>query len=61
MTQRFGALTYLFTFAIFAISTHCAVAATHHKQTSGGKHAGPPPARDTSTRPQNLKARKAHM
>ena len=39
MTQRFGALTYLFTFAIFAISTHCAVAATHHKQTSGGKHA----------------------
>jgi len=39
MTQRFGALTYLFTFAIFAISTHCAVAATHHNQASGGKHA----------------------
>ena len=39
MTQLFGALTYLFTFAIFAIATHCAVAATHHKANVRGKHA----------------------
>src|SRR3954469_1249641 len=32
MPQRFGALTYLFTFAIFAISTPGAVAPTHRKQ-----------------------------
>jgi hypothetical protein len=39
MTQRFGALTFLLTFAIFAISIHSALAATRHKQTFRGKHA----------------------
>lgn len=39
MTQRFGALTYVFTFAIFALFTYDAVAATRHKQASGAKRA----------------------
>ena len=39
MTQRCGVLPYLFTFPIFAIPTHCAAAATQHKQMSGAKHA----------------------
>src|SRR4051794_31837272 len=39
MTRRCGVLPYLFTFAIFAIPTHCAAAASQHKQSPGAKHA----------------------
>jgi soluble lytic murein transglycosylase len=39
MTRRCGVLPYLFTFAIFAVPTHCAAAATPHKQMAGAKHA----------------------
>jgi soluble lytic murein transglycosylase len=39
MTRRCGMLPYLFTFAIFAIPTHCAAAASQHKQSPGAKHA----------------------
>src|SRR5215204_1978221 len=61
MTQRFGALTHLFTFAIFALSTHCAVAA-NHQQTSGGKHAEAAPGaghKQTYAKPKG--ANSAHV
>ena len=58
MTQRFGALTYVFAFAVLAILTCDAVAATHRKQASGGKRVDTATAarhKQTSAKPKGTK------